>query len=67
MQVVGLDDLFERMTAAGVVIRNPIRCSGGSDYFMLEAPDGVLLEVFEPGPQRELAVRRYYGFGDPEG
>ena len=56
----------DRMTAAGVVVRNPIRRSGGSGYFMLEAPDGVLLEVFEPGPQRDPAVRRYYGFGAPE-
>lgn len=62
MQVVGLDDLYERMTAAGVAVRNPIRRSGGSGYFMLEAPDGVLLEVFEPGLQRDPAVRAYYGF-----
>lgn len=63
MQVVGLDDLYDRMVAAGVVVRNPIRRSGGSGYFMLEAPDGVLLEVFEPGPQRDPEVRLYYGFG----
>ncbi|KQV64104.1 VOC family protein [Caulobacter sp. Root343] len=63
MQVVGLDDLHDRMVAAGVPIRNPVRRSGGSGYFMLEAPDGVLLEVFEPGPQRDPEVRRYYGFG----
>ncbi|KQV54764.1 VOC family protein [Caulobacter sp. Root342] len=63
MQVVGLDDLYDRMVAAGVPIRNPVRRSGGSGYFMLEAPDGVLLEVFEPGPQRDPEVRRYYGFG----
>lgn len=64
MQVVGLDDLYERMTAAGVAIRNPVRRSGGSGYFMLEAPDGVLLELFEPGLLREEAVRVYYGFDD---
>jgi hypothetical protein len=31
---------------------------------MLQAPDGVLIEVFEPGPQREDAVRLYYGFSE---
>lgn len=30
---------------------------------MLEAPDGVLLEVFEPGISKFEAVREYYGFG----
>ena len=30
---------------------------------MLEAPDGVLLEVFEPGISKIEAVRDYYGFG----
>ncbi|MCE3289714.1 MAG: bleomycin resistance protein [Caulobacter sp.] len=64
MQVVGLDDLHDRMVAAGVPIHNPIRRSVGSGYFMLEGPDGVLIEVFEPGPQRDPAVRRYYGFGE---
>ena len=56
----------------GLVFRNPSsRCirrfgrqanSGG--YFMLEAPDGVLLEVFEPGISKFKAVREYYGFGE---
>jgi hypothetical protein len=47
---------------------NPIRrfgrraASGG--YFMLEAPDGVLLEIFEPGISKFQAVREYYGFGE---
>lgn len=63
MQVVGLDELHERMTAAGLSVR-ALKRSGGSGYFMLEAPDGVLIEVFEPGPQREDAVRVYYGFGE---
>jgi predicted enzyme related to lactoylglutathione lyase len=62
MQVVGLEDLYARMVAEGVPVRNPIRGSGGSGYFMLEAPDGVLLELFEPGPQRDPKVRSYYGY-----
>jgi catechol 2,3-dioxygenase-like lactoylglutathione lyase family enzyme len=64
MQVVGLDELHDRMVAAGLV-PNPIRRSGGSGYFMLQAPDGVLLELFEPGAHRQEAVRRYYGLDDP--
>jgi catechol 2,3-dioxygenase-like lactoylglutathione lyase family enzyme len=63
MQVVGLDELHARMTAAGLSARE-LRRSGGSGYFMLQAPDGVLIEVFEPGPQREDAVRLYYGFSE---
>ena len=51
MQVVGLDELYTRMkTKAEHPI--PFVASVASDsggYFMLEAPDGVLLEVFEPG------------------
>ena len=62
MQVVGLEELYERMKADGLPLRNPIRGSGGSGYFMLEGPDGVLLELFEPGPGRDAQVRRYYGY-----
>jgi hypothetical protein len=47
---------------------NPIRRFGrradSGGYFMLEAPDGVLLEVFEPGISKFQAVRDYYGFGE---
>jgi catechol 2,3-dioxygenase-like lactoylglutathione lyase family enzyme len=63
MQVVGLDELHRRMASAGLGVRD-VKRSGGSGYFMLEAPDGVLIEVFEPGTQREDAVRTYYGFGE---
>jgi hypothetical protein len=33
---------------------------------MLEAPDGVLLEVFEPGISKFKAVREYYGFDEAQ-
>lgn len=67
MQVVGLEELYDRMIAAGLPIPNPIRTGpAGGGYFMLEAPDGVILEVFEPGPGREPAVRRYYGLDTAE-
>jgi predicted enzyme related to lactoylglutathione lyase len=63
MQVVGLDELYARMKAAGLHVPNPIRrFDAGGGYFMLGAPDGVVIEVFEPGPLREPAVRQYYGF-----
>jgi hypothetical protein len=39
-------------------IPNPIRPTGdGGGYFMLGAPDGVVIEVFEPGALRETVVR----------
>ncbi|TDF64539.1 VOC family protein [Cupriavidus sp. L7L] len=61
MQVVGLEDLYERMKTDGVELRNPIRKADGSSYLMLEAPDGVLWELFEPGIGRDPTVLRYYG------
>ncbi|MES2511628.1 MAG: VOC family protein [Pseudomonadota bacterium] len=61
MQVVGLEELYARMKAEGVVFRNPIREADGSRYVMLEAPDGVLWELFEPGIGRDSSVLRYYG------
>jgi catechol 2,3-dioxygenase-like lactoylglutathione lyase family enzyme len=64
-QVVGLHDLYERMKAAGVYLPNPIRESFGGGYFMVKAPDNVLLEVFEPGTTRDQRVREYYGVGAP--
>ena len=65
MQVVGLAELYERMKASGLHIPNPIRDFGvGGGYFMLGAPDGVLIEVFEPGLSKVPEVRRYYGFDE---
>jgi catechol 2,3-dioxygenase-like lactoylglutathione lyase family enzyme len=61
VQVVGLQDIFERMKAAGLHIPNGIRPSDGGGYFMVEAPDHVLLEVFEPGPERPEKILTYYG------
>ncbi len=69
MQVVGLDDLYARMKAAGLSIPNPIRRSGSGDggYFMLGGPDNVLIELFEVGRSRDVAVQRYYGFDEGDG
>lgn len=65
IQVVGLQDLYDRMKAAGLSLPNPIRESGGGGYFMVQAPDQVLIEAFEPGPQRDPAVLSYYGYAQP--
>lgn len=65
-QVVGLEDLHRRMTEAGLDMGpNPnIREANGSKYFMFMAPDNVLLELFEIGPERDQAAREYYGMPD---
>ena len=62
MQVVGIEELYDRMVAAGLHVPNPIRTlPGGGGYFMLGGPDGVVIEIFEPGPTRDPVVRNYYG------
>ena len=61
LQVAGLHELHARMRAAGLHLPKPVREHAGGGYFMVAAPDDVLLEVFEPGPARDPAVRRYYG------
>lgn len=61
MQVVGLRDLYDRMKAGGVELPNPVREHFGGGYFMVKAPDDVLLEVFEAGGSRDPVVLEYYG------
>jgi catechol 2,3-dioxygenase-like lactoylglutathione lyase family enzyme len=63
MQVVGLRDLYDRMKTAGVHLPNPIRENAGGGYFMVKAPDDVMLEVFEAGGSRDPRVLDYYGLG----
>ena len=46
-QVDDLADLTRRMADAGFEFRSPIRELAELDYLMVEAPDGVLLELFE--------------------
>lgn len=64
MQVAGLQELYDRMKTAGVHLPNPIRENQGGGYFMVAAPDNVLLEVFEPGQLRDAATKKYYGLAD---
>jgi len=47
MQVENLEELVEKMKAAGVPFRKPIADFGFWKYVMAPAPDGVLLELFE--------------------
>ncbi len=42
-----LDGLVARMTAEGAHFPNPVRAAPHFRYAMVEAPDGVLLELFE--------------------
>jgi hypothetical protein len=39
--------LVAKMTDGGVAFRKPISGGPGARYVMVEAPDGVLLELFE--------------------
>lgn len=63
-QVAALDDLYARMAAAGLHMGKPIRDGGGSRYFMLEAPDGVLLELYEPRTGPAAVIHEYFGMPD---
>lgn len=46
-QVDDLADLAQRMGDEGFELRSEVRQLPELDYLMIEAPDGVLLEVFE--------------------
>jgi catechol 2,3-dioxygenase-like lactoylglutathione lyase family enzyme len=48
IRVRGLRRLGERMRAAGLDVEDRLRRHPEGSYLMLEAPDGVLLELFEP-------------------
>jgi len=47
LQVDGLAALVQTMTDGGVAFRSAIRVFDDLAYIMVEAPDGVLLELFE--------------------
>lgn len=40
------------MTANGVAFRKSVTQRPDADYVMVQAPDGVLLELFQPQPER---------------
>jgi catechol 2,3-dioxygenase-like lactoylglutathione lyase family enzyme len=53
VQTDDLETLVAEMTAGGIEFRSSIRDSGVGRYIMVEAPDGVLLELFEFPPDRQ--------------
>lgn len=64
IQVVGLQEQYDRMQAGGVELPHPIRwmgAAGDGGYFMVQAPDRVLIEVFEPGAEYGQQVLAYFG------
>jgi catechol 2,3-dioxygenase-like lactoylglutathione lyase family enzyme len=60
MCVEDLDECVAELAAAGFTPR-PIRDTGAGRYAMVEAPDGVLLELFEPPPGLDPKMREYFG------
>jgi len=63
MCVDDLDACVAELEAAGHHPR-PIVDTGMGCYSMVEGPDGVLLEVFEPPPGLGPEMRAYFGMGD---
>jgi catechol 2,3-dioxygenase-like lactoylglutathione lyase family enzyme len=63
MCVDDLDRCVAELEAAGRHPR-PIVDTGMGRYSMVEGPDGVLLEVFEPPPGLDAAMRAYFGVED---
>jgi len=60
MCVEDLDKCLAELTDAGFRPR-PIKDTGAGRYAMVEAPDGVLLELFEPPPGLDEKMRDYFG------
>jgi len=50
LQIRDLDALAERMRDGGCELRKPITEGEGFRYVMVQAPDGILLELFESDP-----------------
>ena len=63
MCVDDLDACVAELAAAGHEPR-PIVDTGMGRYAMVEAPDGVLLEVFEPPPGLDGDMQEYFGMAE---
>jgi catechol 2,3-dioxygenase-like lactoylglutathione lyase family enzyme len=59
MLVEDLDECVRQLTAAGLSPR-PISDTGAGRYAMVEGPDGVLLELFEPPPRLPPELEDYF-------
>ncbi len=62
MCVEDLDACVAELAAAGFRPR-PIKDTGAGRYSMVEAPDGVLLELFEPPPGLDERMQEYFRLG----
>jgi len=60
MLIEDLDACVGELVAAGHRPR-PIADTGAGRYAMVEGPDGVLLELFEPPPGLPPSLRDYFG------
>lgn len=60
MCVEDLDGCVAELEQDGFKPR-PIKDTGAGRYSMVEAPDGVLLELFEPPPGLDPEMREYFG------
>jgi hypothetical protein len=64
--VEGLDELAEAMTAAGVHVPKGVQRFADGNYLMVEAPDRVLLELFEPNwATASPKMRAWFDLGEP--
>ena len=61
MQIVGVAELYARMSAAGLSVGELRLTSGGGGYFMLQGPDKVLIELFEPDADGDPVALSYFG------
>ncbi|MBI5606636.1 MAG: VOC family protein [Deltaproteobacteria bacterium] len=61
IQVDDLDALYLRLKEGGFPLRQPVKRFAEGAYLMVEAPDGVLLELFEtPPPERKKQYGSYF-------
>lgn len=60
IQIDDLDSLYNRMKEEGFPLRQEVKHSTDGSYLMVEAPDGVLLELFQPPPDHRKRTGTYF-------
>lgn len=60
IQVDDVDALYKRMQAEGFPLRRDVYHSPDGSYLMVEAPDGVLLECFQPPADHRKKTGDYF-------
>lgn len=64
--IKGLDALAEAMKAAGVSLPKDVQRFPDGNYLMVEAPDRVLLELFEPNwDTASTKMSAWFALGEP--